>query len=115
MAQSLSSRRALQLEFSLDTYLADLDAVDMSLGAHLIDVALTPGLSSRARRGSAAWWREQVVTWCGLASTAARFDPESVGSAAMAAEHMEDELLLPWIRSLISAGADVLLPSRPAA
>lgn len=105
-----------QLEFTFDSYVEELEVLDAALGAHLLYTALTPGAAATTgRRGSPAWWRTQVIAWCGLASTAARFDPEAVGSAAMAAQHMEEYLLMPWIRSLLAAGAAVHMPDRPAA
>jgi hypothetical protein len=114
MSRTLSARSPLQFEITFDAYLEELDAVDAALGAHLLEAALTPGASADARRGSPDWWRSQVRRWCALPSTAACFDAEAVGSAAMAAEQMEDVLLMPWVRSLLTAGAD-LLPRRPAA
>src|SRR5690606_22911449 len=103
-------------EFTFDSYVEELEALDAALGAHLLHTALTPGpAATTGRRGSPAWWRTQGIARCSLASTVARFDPEAGGSAAMAARHEEAYRLMPWLRTPPAAGPTVHMPDSPAA
>ncbi len=104
----------------IDELVAQLDAADLALGLRLVHdliAALANGVRS-PRPLSAAWYRARLLDWCRTRTAEREFGAEAVRCTHMAVEAMEDHLLLPLGRDLMTravAQADPAMAAvRPA-